>query len=281
MTSASAVSLAFLSSKPKAAAELLREFTPELTADFFASVPLDHLIPVIREMASWPAARALALLPQSLAATILQGLPAAQAETTLRLIAEEQRLEILEQMPERLRKSFSGKLTYPVTTVGAWMDANVPFFPQDNTVAECLHFVKNEKRALSGVIIVVDYSRHLQGIVELEKLLTSDGACLLADLLGEVVEPLPSRATLWEVEDNEGWIRYPTLPVIDRENILLGVLTHSALQAGTAKSQQLLDPDQRISLIPHMWHAFFVAISGLAKVVLGTPTNINSHGNER
>ncbi len=263
------ISLTFLKRQPKAAAELLRDFSPQQCADYLIEVPVEHLTPVIHQMASWPAARVVSLLPEPLIAEILRALPYADSETLLRLMTQELRDAVLKELPSSLAKSISRKLVYPLSTVGAWMDANVPFFTPDNSVDDCLELVKSQQSRLASVLVVVDYARHLVGLVEVEKLLTSDGQLLLSELIDTKVEPLTTRATLWEVKENDGWISFPTLPVVGRNNILLGVLSHSAMQKGLAKPQGSSHQNLKFSMVAHMGRSFLVVLVGLLEVISG------------
>lgn len=279
MNNANAISVAFLKRQPKAAAELLRDFEPEQAAEFLRRTPVALVTPVIHEMASWPAARVLALLPKSNVTKILRELPATEAETLLRLMPAALREDVLTRMPASLAKNFRSKLAFPTSTIGAWMDTGIPFFTKDNSVNDCLELVRRQQSRLAGVVTVVDYSRRFMGLVQIEKLLTSEGSQTLAQLLETEVQTLPARATLWEVRHNEGWVKFPTLPVVDRNHILLGVLTHSALKAGTAKSRQTLAKGFKFSLLTNMTQAFFVACSGLIGVISGVSEQSRGRGN--
>ena len=269
MNNANFLSLAFLEHQPKAAASILQEFPAEQLVDFYKQTPIALLVPVVEHMASWPAARALSLLPEKMSANILRNLPANEAETLLRLMANEQRGAVLKHMPDAIAKSFARKLNYPLSTVGAWMDTAIPYFTTDSSVDHCLDLVKRQKSHLGGVVIVVDNRRHLVGLVEVERLLTSDGGQKLAELLNTDIEALPTRATLWEVENHQGWTQFPTLPVIDHNNIMLGALTHSALRAGMIKSSHPSDKNLKFSLVAHMGKAFIVSLTGLLHVISG------------
>ncbi|MCB1846709.1 MAG: CBS domain-containing protein, partial [Halieaceae bacterium] len=97
-----------------------------------------------------------------------------------------------------------------------WMDSSVPCFALDSSVDHCLDLVKRQQTHLGGIVIVVDERHHLVGLVEVEKLLTSDGGASLAGLLDRQATPLSARATLWEAEQQAGWTQYPSLPVVDR-----------------------------------------------------------------
>lgn len=273
MSDSKLLSLAFLERKPKAAAALFQNFTPEQTVDFLQHVPATTLIPVVACMASWPAARTLSNLPGRLAANILRGLPTAEAETLLRLMTGEQRGVILEYMPSSTAQSFTRKLSYPLSTVGAWMDTSVPCFTTDSSVADCLDLVKRQKSRLGGVVIVVDNRRHLVGVIEVEKLLTNDPEQKLVNLLNKDIQALASRATLWEVQNYDGWTKFPALPVTDHNNLMLGALTSSALRAGTAKASDQPNNTFKFSLVTHMSRAFLVALTGLLQVMSGNPAN--------
>lgn len=269
MSDPNLLSLAFLEHRPRAAANILQEFSPEQSVAFLRDMPLESLIPVIEGMASWPAARTLSLMPRQLAADILRGMPDTEAETLLRLMSSEQRDAMMAHMPAAIARGFSRKLTYPVSTVGAWMDTTVPYFTMDSSVDHCLDLVKRQQSHLGGIVIVVDNRRHLVGLVEVERLLTSDGGRQLAELINTEIQPLPARATLWEVEEHEGWTLFPTLPVVDRNNTMLGALTHSALRAGTARSAAEVDKQGRHSILTHLGRAFFVALGGMLVILSG------------
>lgn len=269
MSDPNPLSLAFLENRPSAAAALLQDFTPEDCVAFLQGVPVEVLVPVIDNMASWPAARTLSLMPVAITADILRSLPDAEAESLLRLMIVEQRDAVLAHMPAATARGFTHKLIYPISTVGAWMDISVPCFTQDSSVDHCLDLVKRQQTHLGGIVIVVDGRRRLVGLVEVEKLLTSDGSAQLSGLLNTDIQPLSARATLWEVEHHDGWSLFPSLPVVDRHHTMLGALTHSALRAGTAKSAERAENQLRFSLLAHMGEAFIVVLGGLLATIAG------------
>ena len=269
MSDPNVLSLAFLENRPKAAAALLQDFSPEHCVEFLQEMPVDVLVPVIDGMASWPAARTLSLLPVGLTADVLRGLPDAEAETLLRLMNNEQRGAVMAQMPAATARGFAHKLAYPISTVGAWMDTSIPCFTLDSSVSHCLDLVRRQRAHLGGIVIVVDARRRLVGLVEVEKLLTSPGSARLDGLLNTGVHPLSARATLWEVEQHEGWTLFPSLPVVDRHHTMLGALTHSALRAGTARSDARADNQLRFSILTHMGEAFIVVLGGLLATLAG------------
>ena len=266
------LSRAFLENRPRAAAALLQAFTPEHSVEFLLQMPLEVIIPVIDGMASWPAARTLSLMPVGLTANVLRGLPDSEAETLLRLMSAEQREAVMANMPAATAQGFINKMAYPISTVGAWMDTAVPCFTLDCSVDHCLDLVKRQQTHLGGIVIVVDERRRLVGLVAVEKLLTSEGGQQLSGLLDTRVQPLSARATLWEVEQHEGWTRFPSLPVVDRHHTMLGALTHSALRAGTARSADQTDNQLRLSILTHMGEAFVVVLGGLLATLTGLRT---------
>jgi hypothetical protein len=71
------------------------------------------------------------------------------------------------------------------------------------------------------------------------------------------------------VEQHEGWTLFPSLPVVDRNNTLLGALTHSALRAGTSRSADQTDNQLRFSIMTHMGEALVVVLGGLLATLAG------------
>ena len=269
MSNVNPISQAFLSDRPGAAALLLQEFGPEESCEFLQDIPAAVLTPVIGYMGSWPATRLLTTLPGALSAEVLSKLPEHEAETMLRLMTEEQRSRIFEYLPGMLARGFARKLVYPLSTVGAWMNTAIPLFTPDNSVGDCLDIVKRRKSHLDGVLVVVDQKRHLVGLVEAEKLLITDLHQPLVDLVEQRIEPLSANATLWEVAEFHGWSDLPTLPVADHSGVILGVLTHKALQAGTRKSNAPGDAGKQYMLVTHMAKAFVIVSTGLLQVITG------------
>lgn len=269
MSEANAITLAFLARQPKAAAALLQRFPPEQAADFLRDAPLTSLMPVMREMASWPATRVLSRLPTTLVANVLRELPASKSETLLRLLDDELRDEALRHLPKSLAKSFKRKLVYTPGTTGAHMDVSAERFTPDDTVADCVDLVRQRKSSLGGALAVVDYDRKFIGMVEVEQLLTGDRKTLLSELVSTDLEPLSAQATLGEVMNDNGWTRFSALPVVDRGNILLGVLTHRAMLAGRKGHRRLAGKESRFSLLANLGRAFFVATTGLLNIGWG------------
>ena len=71
------------------------------------------------------------------------------------------------------------------------------------------------------------------------------------------------------MEQHEGWTHYPSLPVVDRHQTVLGALTHSALRAGTARAAERTDHPLRFSILAHMGSAFIVVLGGLLATLTG------------
>lgn len=269
MNNAELLSQAFFECQPLSSAKMLQEFPPEEAAALLRQMPLTVLTSTLSVMASWPATRILMQLSPALRDELLRELTPSKAETLLRLMPQELRDSSLKRLPANLAKSFRLKLTYPLSTVGAWMDTSIPYFTSDSSVADCLDFVKHHQSHLGGIIMVVDEQRYLVGLVSLDELLTSEENRPLIDLISEQIKPISARATLWEIKNHIGWSHYPTLPVAGQSNIIVGALTHSSLIEGTQKSAGQRVGNHRLSLLTHMGRAFFVTLSGLSKVIWG------------
>lgn len=279
MNNAELLSQAFLAKQPQACARLLEEASPEQAAAFLEKVPVDIVTPAVSAMANWPATRVLCQLPRPLSAEILGTLAPNKAEILLRLMGAEHRENIIQKMPADIARGFKLKLTYPVSTVGAWMDTSMPYFTPDSRVADCLDLIQQQKSHLGGIVLVVDEFQHLIGLADINSLITSAAREPLINLVHKDLKTPSARATLWEVIDFEGWSDFSSLPVTGPNNLLLGVLTHSALIEGTRKKADEPSRPQKFSLMAHMCRAFFVSLIGFIEVVGGIsrPSNQGKH----
>jgi magnesium transporter len=185
------------------AAEALEEVEPKLQKAIVESLDSDRAADIVEEMDPDAAADLLADLPQ------------------------EQTDKILEEMAPEERQEVSGLLEFPENTAAGRMTTEYISLGQDATVEEAIDALRNFEGGVETVstFFVVDNEGKLVAIVPLAKLVLAGGE---EHLISLAQEPLIScRPETRENEVAELFDKYnlSTLPVVDDEGHLVGVIT--------------------------------------------------------
>tara|TARA_R110000782_G_scaffold270427_1_gene370901 strand:+ start:959 stop:1816 length:858 start_codon:yes stop_codon:yes gene_type:complete len=270
------LTLAFMDTRPDAAARVLEDMPAEDAAALFAQVPARVGAEVLRQMAAFSAARCLEILPPERGAGLLRELPFVDAVTFFRNLASGVRGTIADALPANLARDLRIAVTYPVGTVGAVMDQTAVSVAATRTVDDVAKLVKRRRRKTTDHLFVVDDAGRFLGTVRAGDLLRADGKTPVADLMDGTVAALSNRATLASVLGNPQWNSYLALPVIGRTGNFLGALSRAALGAGLAelrRGHRTRTHDGADTLMGNLISAYLLACAGMLRTVahIGDP----------
>ncbi|HEY1271949.1 MAG TPA: CBS domain-containing protein, partial [Terriglobales bacterium] len=185
------------------AADALEEVEPKLQKAIVESLDADHVADIVEEMNPDAAADLLADLP------------------------EERTEEILEEMQPEEREEVSGLLEFKENTAAGRMTTEYISLAVDATVSEAIDALRSFEGGVETVatLFLVDSRGTLAGAVPLVRLVLAEGH---NSLLSLVQEPLIScQPDAGENEVAELFDKYNllTLPVVDENRKLVGVIT--------------------------------------------------------
>jgi magnesium transporter len=136
---------------------------------------------------------------------------------------------LLESIPRQAAKEFRELLTYPEGSAGRLMDPRVHAFRPEVTAGEALDRLRRAIGRRVHDIFVVDDDGRLTGTVSIQALALADNQDRLATLL----RPAPAQVSVTAGEDEVAELletqALVTLPVVDFEGCLVGVLRSRAL----------------------------------------------------
>jgi len=191
------------------------------------------------------------LLPKDLAAEVFSYLSASEQrsivdalhENQLKNIVEElnfdDKIDFLEEMPanvvkrilrnvtEEERKLINQFLNYPEDSAGSLMTIEYIDLKKEMSVNEALHHIRTtgvDKETIY-TCYVLNETRKLEGIISLRKLVLADGDMLIGDIMDEDLIFTTTWDDQEEVADVFKKYDLMTLPVVDRENRLVGIIT--------------------------------------------------------
>jgi magnesium transporter len=174
---------------------------------------------VVKEMADASAARLLGALD-----------PLRAAELLARLEENDQNrlLGLMETGTARIVRSV---MSYPEDSAGKLMDRRVMTFRPESTAREVLTRIRVLKRRRIHDIVVTDEEGRLLGTVPLQDVAVSPPSEPLSALVHGSPVSVPVMADKEEVVEMMGSLKLTSLPVVDFENRILGIIRQNTLVA--------------------------------------------------
>lgn len=223
------LALDFLSGHPGAAGAVLEQVDPEEAAQALLPLDLRRTSDVLMRMNVDAAARTLRCMDDTWARETLNAADFVQAARWLAHLDDETSARLLAALPAQSQRNIREALEFPPGTAGRLMDPRVTIFREDTTVDEALIRIrKTRDRKITDVVLADDEGR-LTGVVSLQSLVgAADSAAMgsLADRDRPVVNPMATRD---EVVDLLNRHALTSLPVVDLDGQVLGILPYDTL----------------------------------------------------
>jgi magnesium transporter len=214
---------------PDDAARLLEVAADDETAALLATKAPDARLAVIRRLTPDRSARVVARLPAHEMRETLSSLNPSYVSALLARLDPEERDRCLASLDERLASELRDMAQYPAETAGALMDPRVTTFRPDASVRDVTKRLRTFRNRRVQDVFLVDPEGVLAGSLTIEKIVLSDpGSRLDALLEGEVVsvQVVASREEVIQTFEER---RIASLPVVDFDGRLVGVLRQREL----------------------------------------------------
>ncbi|WP_172597662.1 magnesium transporter [Sulfuriflexus mobilis] len=215
---------------PVEAARILEQVSVEDVAALFSELPTQTGAPVMASMLPEKAAACLQTMMASSAAKLVSELHVSSATRIYRLLAPATQDAVSVHLADKTLRRVHHHMGYPPMSAGALLDPRIDMLPGNVTVAEAIRRIERLDRAASCEVYVIDDAHHLIGMLDLGKLLISDHHSKLKDIMSHKTQPLSAHASAETLLSHPGWATHRRLPVVERDNTLVGVLHYSYLQ---------------------------------------------------
>jgi magnesium transporter len=232
LETARALNSEYLRHHPEEVAAFLNERAPEDTALLLARAPTPiAAAQILERLNPRVAADVLALLDDVLVRAILAVTNPAKAAPIIGGLDPSAREAQLARLDERVAEQIREMLAYPADSAGALMDPRISAFGPDTTVEGALRKMRTFKEKELGSIYLMDANGRLAGAVPLGEIATAEPEIQLRDLIrGEPISVFvnASREEVVKALDER---RVATLPVVDADSKLVGVIRYRQLVA--------------------------------------------------
>jgi magnesium transporter len=189
----------------------------------------DRAAEVLSEMDEDEAAEVLAEMRLPRAARILDGFEPDDAADVIAALSPEDQDRLLAKVEHNTRQTIESLLSYDPDTAGGIMTTEVDTALDDMTVSEATDLIREfaGKHEDLHYVYVISKSRQLRGIISLRKLIQagpsqSVRSIMRTDLRGVCGPDWDKEAVALLMAEHN----LPDIAVVDKNNVLLGVITH-------------------------------------------------------
>lgn len=266
MREVNGLSRAFVETHAEEAARVLEALPAADTAHFVAALSPQLAASVLRQMSPPYCAKLFALLGDEQATGLFRVVGPQVAAQILQQFSTERQARLLALLPVGAAVAIRLLIGYPVGTCGACMNPWPLALMPDTTAAEALEQIRRFEGEIGDCVFVTDDQHKLQGVAGLHALVRAEPETALAALMAAPMHKVSALATASAVAGQAGWDEYHVLPVVERENRLVGALHRHALVATLATKPSGPAPD----LAGGVAGAYWQTVAGLAQIVVST-----------
>ncbi len=226
---ADALNRRFVIDHPSEAASLLEKIPAEEATKVLARLSVRAILPAWRLLPPNVAADLLDRLPSAHAEELLSELPPNEALQVLGLIEEDRQEELLGHLPPPIAKELRDLMAYPPNTAGRLMDTRFNALHRSMTAEEALDFLRKNRVKATPNLLLLDKDNRLKAFVAIQDIAIADPNVTLDSISKPVPTFVDPMAPQSEVVDTLEKYRLPSLPVVNVDGTLLGVIRQKAL----------------------------------------------------
>jgi magnesium transporter len=238
-----ALARAYLREFPGEATRSLDRLPVDEIAELLQKEPARYAVPLLERMEPHVAADVLTMLPMGLSGDIVAVMDPSRSLAILAWLDDEPRAGMLDGLEAGLARDLRAMADYPVETAGRLMDPRAVGFRPGATVEQALARLRSVRGRRISDVFLTDDEGYLTGFVSLQTLAVAAPTALLESIAQPAVAVKAIDPQEEVVERFTGG-RLASLPVVDFEGRLLGVIRHDTLataaQADAAADMQAM-----------------------------------------
>ncbi len=226
---AAAVADDFVRCHPRLAAAELEDLPADQIAQFLSDQAKDTAVAVLEALRPEVAAEVIVQLDPPRRSEWLSWADPARAAIILGRIDEATRSRVLDSLDPRTARELAEIISFPADTAGAIMDRRVSHFRTETSAESALGRLRGLRHLRINSLHVVDDQGRYLGSVRVQDLAVADPDQPLRELMAVAPVSVRAMASTAEVVELLEKHRLTTVPVVDFEGRLVGVIRHDAL----------------------------------------------------
>jgi len=208
--------------------------------DILIQAPEESILPFLRGIGWSRTARIAAWLPEEMTLDLLKSFKPEEQQEFIKFLDSDELADLLDHLPEEERDKYVNYFLphqqeeveelskYPPDSVGGHMESEFLTINYDKTVAEALEIIKEARKKKSDnieYIYAVDEKKSLKGVTSVQMLAFSDKKEKIKSIMTKNMQVARVDEEAIEAARLLRYRRYKMLPVLNAEDIIVGVLT--------------------------------------------------------
>jgi magnesium transporter len=264
----------FLKEHPADAAHVLENFPAESVAAFLADVSTSTTEQVIGHLTPAFAANCLLAIEPAAASRIFARLAPDLQVTLLRTLNRDRREALLTGVNPDMAASIRRLLPYSEGTVGVLMESPLASVPEEFTSHDALKRIKRIRHGTKFYIYVTNAMFQLTGVMTLHELIKASPTSNVTDIMHRHVVSLSPSQSIHNVIESPYWQDFHALPVIDENNVLIGVIRQKKIHRFQELSAQVGAVSGSLGVFMAVGEVFSVTIGHLLAALIATGTSL-------
>ena len=138
---------------------------------------------------------------------------------------------ILSVMDDESVKNIRKLIDYSDSAIGSLMNSAPFTVPPDVTIKDVLFLLDRKKNRYSRYVYVVDSKLHLIGVLPFKDAFFANKTSLVSKIMTKDIFSFNPHQTIKEVIKNANWSTWDSVPVVDSNGVLLGVIRHDTIKS--------------------------------------------------
>jgi CBS domain-containing protein/sporulation protein YlmC with PRC-barrel domain len=212
---------------PSDLADILEDLDRENQNRIFKALDLETAANTLQEVEPWLQRSLIEAAPEEKASDLLEEMEPDEATALLSELPEDKKRKLFLTMEKPSREVLQELLTYKEGTAGRIMTTDYVSVREDQTVGDAVRAFKGTTHPLESVayIYVLDAEGRLRGVITLRHLLLMDRETPVRDLMNTRLVRVWTDDGVGAVAEVFGKYKFLMVPVVDEENVLVGVIT--------------------------------------------------------
>ena len=212
---------------PADLADIVEDLSPEDREAIFTTIDSEVAAEALSEVEPKMQASILESLDTETAADIIEEMSPNEAADALAELEDETSDEILEEMETEPKSDLQELLEFEEDTAGGLMNTEYVTLHQEATVADGVAALKGNEELLEtlNTLLLIDAEERLVGVVPVARLFVAAAAVRLRELCSETLIKVSVHERQKRVIELFDKYNLLTLPVVDEEGKLAGVIT--------------------------------------------------------
>ena len=261
------LSVAFVEVHPAESARVLESLPPSDSAEFLAAVTSRLAAPVLRHLAPAFCAKVVERLDDEAIVRLLETMGFQEVSQLLQRVPVERQTRLLGRLPVATAIAVRLLIGYPKGTCGAAMDPSPLVLAPEATVAEALEQLRQFEGDLGDCLFVCDSQRRLVGVMALGELVRAAPRVTVASVMSTPQHGLSALASVASTTQHPGWNHFHVLPVVERENRLVGAAHRHTLLSRHSEGSAQAHPPLTAGAAGAYWQTIAVLTEGVIRAL--------------